>query len=208
MPGSVLAHGGSLSTLRRVQICAAGSVLLLSALIALGSSRTALLAEMAVGHDSDHQRALEAAQAMLRDAELEIRGVRPGDTTPGRIRYPRNVDEWIELQAALGASTPSCLGGICLSDRVRPYFWTDPAAFDAMKRVAGGPSAETTRTSWYWVELLPYDMAASTHGGQAEALAPDGATPFIYRVTAAAQGRKPGTRAVVQTTLVWKKERS
>ena len=65
--------------------------------------------------------------------------------------------------------------------------------------VAHGPRG------WYWVELLAYDMSAAAEGGRAEALAPDGDAPFIYRITALAQGLKPSTRAVLQTTLVWKK---
>ena len=47
---------------------------MLSMLLALWSSRTALFGELLVGNDADYQRAYEAAQALLQDAELDIRG--------------------------------------------------------------------------------------------------------------------------------------
>lgn len=47
---------------------------MLSMLLALWASRTALFSEMVVGNDADYQRAFEAAQALLQDAELDIRG--------------------------------------------------------------------------------------------------------------------------------------
>ena len=47
---------------------------MLSMLLALWASRTSLFNEMLVGNDADYQRAFEAAQALLQDAELDIRG--------------------------------------------------------------------------------------------------------------------------------------
>ncbi|WP_287918326.1 pilus assembly protein [Comamonas sp.] len=46
---------------------------MLSMLLALWASRTAWFNEMIVGNDADYQRAFEAAQALLQDAELDIR---------------------------------------------------------------------------------------------------------------------------------------
>lgn len=46
---------------------------MLSTLLALWASRTAWFNEMIVGNDADYQRAFEAAQALLQDAELDIR---------------------------------------------------------------------------------------------------------------------------------------
>ena len=47
---------------------------MLSMLLALWASRTSLFNEMLVGNDADYQRAFEAAQALIQDAELDIRG--------------------------------------------------------------------------------------------------------------------------------------
>ena len=46
---------------------------MLSMLLALWASRTAIFNEMVVGNDADYQRAFEAAQSLIQDAELDIR---------------------------------------------------------------------------------------------------------------------------------------
>lgn len=51
--------------------------IMLSMLLALWASRTSLFNEMVVSNDADYQRAFEAAQALLQDAELDIRGENP-----------------------------------------------------------------------------------------------------------------------------------
>jgi len=50
---------------------------LLSMLLALWAARSALFNEILVGNDADYRRTFEAAQAMLQDAELDIRGMQP-----------------------------------------------------------------------------------------------------------------------------------
>ncbi|CAN7145822.1 pilus assembly protein PilX [Acidovorax sp. LjRoot117] len=50
---------------------------LLSTLLALWAARSALFNEILVGNDADYRRTFEAAQAMLQDAEFDIRGVQP-----------------------------------------------------------------------------------------------------------------------------------
>lgn len=50
---------------------------LLSMLLALWAARSALFNEILVGNDADYRRTFEAAQAMLQDAEFDIRGIKP-----------------------------------------------------------------------------------------------------------------------------------
>ena len=47
---------------------------MLSMLLALWASRSSIFNEMVVGNDADYQRTFEAAQTMLQEAELDIRG--------------------------------------------------------------------------------------------------------------------------------------
>ena len=47
-------------------------IVLLSMLLALWGSRTAIFNEMIVGIDADYQRAYAAAEALLQDADLDI----------------------------------------------------------------------------------------------------------------------------------------
>ncbi len=212
-------------------------VLLLSMLLVLWSSRTALFNELLTGTDSDYQRALEAAQAMVRDAEFDIRGQKPDgsgcsgafcrpqviDPSQGQAFYPESTNDFQDLDAALGARTPSCLAGICTATNVAVEFWMTATSLGAMKASAatygrftgaqagevGNPLLKTTAgaeaKAWYWVEVLPYDTTSAVVAGPAQTFAPDSTRPNIYRITAVAQGLKPGTQAVVQSVFVWKK---
>jgi len=58
---------------------------MLTMLLTLWASRTALFNEMVVGNDADWQRSFEAAQTLLQDAELDIHGMRANGSlcTPG-----------------------------------------------------------------------------------------------------------------------------
>jgi len=59
-------------------------LVLLTMLLALWASRTAIFNELIVGNDADYQRAYEAAQAMLEDAKTDIMM-----QTNGASPYPR-----------------------------------------------------------------------------------------------------------------------
>jgi type IV pilus assembly protein PilX len=61
---------------------------MLSMLLALWASRTSLFNELIVGNDADYQRAFEAAQAILQDAELDIRG----ENADGSFCTPNDSD--------------------------------------------------------------------------------------------------------------------
>ena len=117
----------------------------------------------------------------------------------------------------LATRTPSCAQGICIADGVAAEFWRSrDAQLDKMKAQAahygefsGAPSSTASNPllaakGWYWVEVLPFDSAAAAPAN-ASALLPDADNPYIFRITAMAEGRKPSTRAVLQTLLVWKR---
>jgi type IV pilus assembly protein PilX len=185
-------------------------MVLLGTLLVLWSSRSALLGEMLTGNDSDYQRALEAAHAVMRDAESDLRG-------PGRA-IAADANAFDDLQAALAASTPPCSAGLCASGKVPAQFWTTPATLDAMKSVAATYGAHTGAKApghpllpgkaWYWIEVLPYDPRPAITGSAALDLAPDRESPFIYRITVLAEGRKRATQVVIQTSVVWQKNDS
>ena len=60
---------------------------MLSMLLALWASRTSLFNELIISNDADYQRAFEAAQATLQDAELDIRG----ENSDGSFCTPNNT---------------------------------------------------------------------------------------------------------------------
>jgi type IV pilus assembly protein PilX len=187
-------------------------MVMLATLLVIGAARTAWFNELLVGTDADHQRAFENAQALLRDAEFDIQGGRPGDASSPS--FPREGPvEFQQLRTLLASRKPSCVRGICVAEQVTPEFWRQDAELARMKAGAarygeftGAQAGNPLLVSraWYWVEVLPFNIDAPLPAG-GEAMAPDAGNPYIYRITALAEGRKPATRALLQALFVWKK---
>jgi len=224
---------------------------MLSMLLALWASRTSLFNEMLVGNDADYQRAFEAAQALLQDAELDIRGETPDgractaagcrDKISGADKIPLDPQEVVPLLADLDTQTTKCRSGLCAKRTGRQDFWnytsaTTPAPTalqpgevkleDMTVNTVGARYGQYTgalvgntsnpanpiladtsapnRGGWYWIEILPYDESSKNTGiivGGPSNLLPLNIKPnVVYRITALAFGRKPGTIAVLQQT--------
>lgn len=112
---------------------------MLSMLLALWASRTSLFNEMVVGNDADYQRAYEAAQALLQDAELDIRGENADGTLcagSGNVcristaaKIPLETQEVPALLATLTASaTTQCSQGLCSKRDGKQDFWNNTDA--------------------------------------------------------------------------------
>ena len=120
---------------------------LMSMLLALWASRTSMFNELVVGNDADYQRAFEAAQALLQDAELDIRGERAdgfacdaGDvsTLPDEVcrrgsvtKFPLEAQELSPLLADLKAQPVHCRHGLCTRRTGRQDFWNNTTVTDA-----------------------------------------------------------------------------
>lgn len=106
---------------------------MLAMLLALWASRTAWFSEMVVGNDADYQRAFEAAQALLQDAELDIRGERADGSLciglPCRAynenveKFPGDTNEINPLIAKLELESTRCKDGLCTRRIGRQDFW-------------------------------------------------------------------------------------
>ena len=110
---------------------------MLSMLLAVWASRTSLFNELLVGNDADYQRAFEAAQALLQDAELDIRGEGPDGTactasgcrdTGSAKKIPLSAQEVTPLLADLDAQPTKCQDGLCLKRTGRQDFWNYTSA--------------------------------------------------------------------------------
>ena len=222
---------------------------MLSMLLALWASRTSLFNEMVVGNDADYQRAFEAAQALLQDAELDIRGemadgnlcsAPPCRAYSSALQFPGDTNEINPLITALEAETTRCKDGLCARRVGRQDFWNYATAETPIKPAADTGQGEVplsdlmtvgarygqytgaanTTTSgplnpilaetaagqggWYWIEIMRYsDKAKSAN------LIVDSTTSqlplnldvyVVFRITALAVGRKPGTSVVLQET--------
>lgn len=121
-------------------------VVLLSSLLALWAFRTSLVNEAIVGNDADYQRAFEAAQAMIQDAELDIQGMRADGTScvsePSNTKICRMgttvrfIDEMAAFQRLVtqlsAQTTTQCLNGICLKRAGAQDFWSADATMNPM----------------------------------------------------------------------------
>ena len=107
---------------------------MLSMLLALWASRTSLFNEMLVGNDADYQRAFEAAQALLQDAELDIRNENPDgsactatncrDKVAEAPKIPLETQDVTPLLADLDTKTTAkCSHGLCTKRAGRQDFW-------------------------------------------------------------------------------------
>lgn len=223
-------------------------------LLALWAARTSLFNEMIVGNDADYQRAFEAAQALLQDAELDIRRESPDgltactaancrDNIAAAYKIPVAGEQATELLDQLNLQPTKCLSGLCTKRAGRQDFWNTTSATvlaagevklsDMTKpnvgarygqysgATVGDPSdpnktanpilADTSadnRGGWYWIEVMQYDESAKNSGLIVGGTNTDNLLRLnlepnvVYRITALAYGRKPGTMAVLQQTYV------
>ncbi|WP_284334781.1 PilX N-terminal domain-containing pilus assembly protein [Comamonas sp. NoAH] len=113
---------------------------MLSMLLALWASRTAWFNEMVVGNDADYQRAFEAAQALIQDAELDIRREQASgaacisdDKDPKICRKGENIKKFpiedqdigillAELDSLEGVK---CHDAICAKFTAQQDFWNN-----------------------------------------------------------------------------------
>lgn len=120
-------------------------LVMLSMLLALWASRTALFNEMMVGNDADYRRTFEAAQTILQDAELDIRGVNPDATLctvnaddgdicrrTTAVYFDIESKDLETLFSSLDAEATKCSKGICQKRADPQDFWNKSADFVAM----------------------------------------------------------------------------
>lgn len=122
---------------------------MLTMLLALWASRTSLFNEMIVGNDADYQRAFEAAQALIQDAELDIRGEKadgsacaapPCRAYSSALQFPGDTNEINPLITTLQGEATRCKDGLCARRVGRQDFWNynDTTGSPAVK-----PAADT-----------------------------------------------------------------
>lgn len=99
---------------------------MLAMLLALWASRSAILNEMVVGNDADYQRAFEAAQSLIQDAELDIQRAESGTHRAGKTVLPLETSDIGSFLQSLN-TTPFCKHGLCVKRRGRQDFWNNNA---------------------------------------------------------------------------------
>lgn len=163
---------------------------LLTTLLALWGSRTAIFSEMVVGNDADYQRAFEAAQALLQDAELDIRNEKSDGSVCKKVdtnlnicregsagnitRIPLEEQDVSLLIAKLDAisSGPKCLHGICVKRSSAQDFWNNKDASKGITLAAMEKSGIGARYGQYTGAMtgtasnpILADQSAENRGG-------------------------------------------
>ena len=146
------------SAQRGVALLVVMAALLITSIALLGSLQVGWLAERRVGSASDTQRAFAAAEALMRDAELDILGLRADGTRcdsnaamlpPCRSGagafFPQSDEDLDLLHARVSAGHRHCFQGICLPESVDSL--QDAWADDLAAMTAG--SADTAIAAVY-----------------------------------------------------------
>lgn len=179
--------------------------ILLSMLVALWASRSAIFNELVAGNDADYQRAMESAQAMVQDAQDDIyrhlydntkTSLRTGSTQ----QFPGSQDVFFgPWSDSLAAQTNQCKNAICLRRTIAEDFWNDPSTLQAMLSLgarygqfsgANQSGSETitppnpilaltdaNKGAWYWIEPMPYGTLGLSPGGNIGKIVQGTATP-------------------------------
>lgn len=151
---SIKAHSFRYRAQHGVSLFVVIVLVMLSMLLALWGSRTSLFNEMIVGNDADYQRAFEAAQALIQDAEFDIRGERPDGSSclPGAtpvtcrplgtvLGFPVASEgdaskdgqfEYLKALLETKTTSQSCFQGICLKRTGNQDFWNDKTILTSM----------------------------------------------------------------------------
>ncbi|WP_229722574.1 pilus assembly protein [Xylophilus rhododendri] len=213
-------------------------LLLLCTLAVCGAARVMLLNESVVGNNADRARAFAAAEALIQDAETDIRGSWP-DGSPCRpeapargcrdadalVAFPADATEYLALSEELDRDPAlPCRLGICrqLKPQDLARLAEDPARLKELTDTARSPPAFATygqftragqpppqiqgnpylaHEAWYWVEVLDYPAPVDADE-KVLRLAADPVQPYLYRITALVNGRREGTRVLLQELFV------
>lgn len=216
---------------RGVSLIVVMVMLLLASVVVLSSTRVGWFNEKFVGSQSDYQRAFAAAEALMKDAEHDIRGINP-DGTPCKTAanhvgcrsiaqpfFPQDDDDIDTVTALIGSDT-TCKQGICIpatTTTLGKATWTTSLSAMTAPAVAatygqftgvdpqstGNPLLmSSTPRAWYWVEVFRYATGSSIPNEAGELPIPSSDHPFIYRITAYATGLKPGTRVLLRSVFI------
>ena len=162
-------------------------VILLAMLLSVWAARSSLFNELIVSNDADYQRAYEAAEALVQDAETDIRTnsadtcVRDSSAAATVCRpapYQQFILETNELGLLLNdltaVATTQCKDAICAKRVSYQDWWNNPTQLEAMQSIGArygtytgaikgdksNPLLNSTTSGeggHYWIEILSYE---------------------------------------------------
>ncbi len=159
--------------------------LIVLTILGLVAVRSSILQERMAGNDRDRAIAFEAAEAALRDAEVDILG---NLTTAS----PFDVD---------------CTDGLCVPATIATPNWQQVAWDNADSRVYGDESGagaypvDVAQPPRYIIELLP-DLPAGAGNSMNANVRSSTSGGTAYRITARGWGRRDTTQVMLQSVYV------
>ena len=145
---------------------------MLSMLLALWASRTAIFNEMVVGNDADYQRAFEAAQSLIQDAELDIQQFDTKDYRPDdNAALTAVIDGNIVGFSNERSTSPFCENGLCVKRLGRQDFWNNQRPSGASDPDADNPEV--------FFDQLTADGVGARYGQFTGAKKPDEDDPLF-----------------------------
>ena len=165
---------------------------MLSMLLALWASRTSLFNEMVVGNDANYQRAFEAAQALLQDAELDVRGEKADGTLcsappcraySSKLQFPGDTNEVNPLITLLEGEPTRCKDGLCARRVGRQDFWNYATAATSIK-----PAARTALGEVPLSDLMTVGARYGQYTGAANTTTAGPLNPILANTTAGQGG--------------------
>lgn len=173
-------------------------LVLLSMLIALWASRSAIFNELVAGNDADYQRAFESSQAMVQDAQDDIYrhlydNTKTSLRTGNSQQFPGSQTSFFgNWSNGLSAQNLQCKDAICLRRTNAEDFWNDPTTLQSMlalgarygqysgAKQAGSSTitppnpilalSDGNKGAWYWIEPMPYGTPGLNPGGDTSKL--------------------------------------
>jgi type IV pilus assembly protein PilX len=169
---------------RGVSLVIVMMMMLLSALLVLGGARVTLLNEHLAGNDSDYQRAFEAAQMMLQNAELDIQATTANKRTIQVSKMEGDNNSDLVVLASQQSGSAKCVDGVCsnldtlVSGDPATSFWNNATLLPTFTArgatyrqwthattLATGAdktsnhilAATNPARAWYWIEILKFD---------------------------------------------------
>ncbi|WP_245549160.1 pilus assembly PilX family protein [Noviherbaspirillum massiliense] len=182
-------------------------MLLATLLLGVSAAQIALQGEKAARGDRDYQIALQAAEAGLMDAELDIENSPDPSISRSALFAGGGAEGFI---AGCGAGLANPHLGLCSQPAEgMPPAWTSIDFLDESANARSVPYGRFTGQSFqagqgplpakvprYVIELMPYNRAGedATKGGRT----------YLYRITSMGFGMRDTTQVVLQT--VYRKE--
>ncbi|WP_136415047.1 pilus assembly protein [Herbaspirillum sp. ST 5-3] len=178
-------------------------------MLAVSAANIALQGEKAARNDRDRQIALQAAEAALLDAELDIEGSPSGETVRSDL-FGSEQMERVPKGCSPGASRQFL--GICTTDDRMPPAWQTVDFTDASEDAGSVPYGFFTGRAFQIgqgslpARLPRYIIELSVHRNPDNSAVKPGAED-VYRITAVGFGTRETTQVALQT-LYRKKGRS